>query len=160
MEQSDYVEWVPAGRFIKILKLVTTFFIIIVFVSLLVFVRPLDTENLIGIGVSGAVLVFILFLLVNFKGIKIQIDSEKLRVNYGLFNNKSIKLDEIGSCKPVKAPFRRFGGVGVRYGFDSSHAYTTSFGDAVEITPVKGRVFVFSSNNPDKICETLSSIIT
>ena len=156
MEQSDYVEWVPAGRFIKVAKLVTTFFIVIVFVSLLVFVRPLDTENLIGIGVSGAVLVFILFLLVNFRGIKIQIDSEKLRVNYGFLNNKSIRLDEIGSCKPVNAPFRRFGGVGVRYGFDRSTAYTTSFGNAVEITPFKGRVFVFSSNNADKICEFIS----
>ncbi len=123
---------------------------------LIVFVRPLDTENLIGIGVSGAVLVFILFLLANFRGIKIQIDAEKLRVNYGLLNNKSIRLDEIGSCKSVKAPFRRFGGVGVRYGFDGSYAYTASFGNAVEITPVKGRVFVFSSINPDKICELIS----
>ena len=156
MEQSDYVEWVPAGRFIKVAKLVTTSFIIVVVVLLLVFVRPLDTEALIGIGVSVAVLFFILFLLLNFRGIKIKIDSDTIRVNYGLFNNKLIRLDEIGSCKPVKAPFRRFAGVGVRYGFDGSHAFTTSFGDAVEITPVKGRVFVFSSNHPDKICELIS----
>ena len=156
MDQADYVEWVPAGRFIKLAKLTTTFFIIIVFALLIVFVQPLDTEAFIGIGVSVAVLFFILFLLVNFKGIKIKIDSEKLRVNYGLLNNKSIRLDEIDSCKPVKAPFSRFGGVGVRYGFDGSHAYTTSFGKAVEITPKKGRVFVFSSNNADKICGVIS----
>jgi hypothetical protein len=156
MDQPDYVEWVPAGRFIRVAKLVTTSFIIIVVVLLIVFVRPLDTEAFIGIGVSGAVLFFILFLLMNFRGIKIKIDSDTIRVNYGLFNNKSIRLDEIGSCKPVKASFRRFAGMGVRYGFDGSHAFTTSFGDAVEITPVKGRVFVFSSNNPDKICELIS----
>jgi hypothetical protein len=156
MERVEYVEWVPAGRFIKGAKLVTTFFIIVVVVLLIVFVQPLDAEAFIGIGVSVGVLVFILFLLVNFRGIKIKIDSDTLRVNYGLLNNKSIRIDEISSCKPVKAPFRRFGGVGVRYGFDGSHAYTTSFGNAVEITPVKGRVFVFSSNNPDKICELIS----
>ena len=39
MEQSDYVEWVPVGRFIKIAKPVTTFFIIVVVVLLLVFVN-------------------------------------------------------------------------------------------------------------------------
>ena len=156
MEKTEYVEWVPAGRFIKGAKLATTFLIIIVFVLLIVFVQPLDTEAFIGIGVSVAVLIFILLLLVNFRGIKIKIDSEKLRLNYGLLNNKSIVLDEIDSCKPVKTPFRRFGGVGVRYGFDGSHAYTTSFGNAVEIKPKKGRVFVFSSNNPEKICEIIS----
>ena len=156
MEQAEYVEWVPAGRFIKGAKLATTFFIIIVFALLIVFVQPLDIEAFIGIGVSVSVLIFILLLLVNFRGIKIKIDSEKLRLNYGLFNNKSIMLDEIDSCKPVKAPFSRFGGVGVRYGFDGSHAYTTSFGNAVEIKPKKGRVFVFSSNNPDRICELIN----
>lgn len=153
MENSDYVEWVPAGKFIKVAKVTTIFFIIIVFFLLIVFVRPLDTEAFIGIGVSVGVLIFILFLLVNFRGIKITVDSKELRVNYGFLNNKLIRLDEIHFCKPVKTPFRRFGGVGVRYGFDGSHAYTTSFGNAVEITPKKGRVFVFSSNNADKICE-------
>ncbi len=156
MEKTEYVEWIPAGRFIKGAKLTTTFLIIIVFALLIVFVQPLDIEAFIGIGVSVSVLIFILFLLVNFRGITIKIDSEKVRVNYGLLNNKSIMLDEIDSCKPVKAPFSRFGGVGVRYGFDGSHAYTTSFGNAVEIKPKKGRVFVFSTNNPDKICEIIS----
>ena len=31
-------------------------------------------------------------------------------------------------------------------------AYTTSFGDAVKIVPSKGRVFAFSSHDPQKIC--------
>ena len=157
MEKTEYVEWVPTGRFIKGAKLATTFLIVIVLALLIVFVQPLDMEAFIGIGVSVSVLIFILLLLVNFRGITIKIDSEKVRVNYGLLNNKSIMLDEIDSCKPVKAPFRRFGGVGVRYGFDGAHGYTTSFGNAVEIKPKKGRVFVFSSNNPDKICERINN---
>ena len=91
----------------------------------------------------------------NFRGIKIQIRSNRLTVKYGLFNSKSIKLDQIVSCKKVQASFGRYGGIGVRYGLDGSSAYTTSFGNAVEITPEKGRVFVFSSNNPHEICEII-----
>jgi uncharacterized membrane protein YdbT with pleckstrin-like domain len=119
----------------------------------ILFIQPLDAEAFIGVVVPLGVLIFILFLLVNFRGIKIKIDSEKLRVNYGLLNSKSIMLYEIDSCKVAKAPFNRFGGVGIRYGFDGSYAYTTSFGNAVEITPKKGRTFIFSTNNPDQICE-------
>jgi hypothetical protein len=68
-------------------------------------------------------------------------------------------MDDIISCNLVKASFRRFGGVGVRYGLDGSWAYTTSFGNAVEIVPKKGRTFVFSSNNPGKICQIINTRI-
>lgn len=153
MEQAEYVEWIPVGRFMKGAILVSVFLIISVLTLVILFIQPLDAEAFIGVVVPLGVLIFILFLLVNFRGIKIKIDSEKLRVNYGLLNSKSIMLYEIDSCKVAKAPFNRFGGVGIRYGFDGSYAYTTSFGNAVEITPKKGRTFIFSSNNPDQICE-------
>ena len=81
-------------------------------------------------------------------------------MKYGLFNLKSIKLDEIVSCKAVKASIGRYGGVGVRYGLDGSYAYTTSFGNAVEIIPKKDSPFVFSSNNPDEICELIEKRIS
>ncbi|MGQ9529822.1 MAG: hypothetical protein ACUVQX_00310 [Candidatus Bathycorpusculaceae bacterium] len=41
------------------------------------------------------------------------------------------------SCKPVKASFGKYFGVGIRYGVNGSWAYTTSFGNAVEIIPKK-----------------------
>jgi hypothetical protein len=102
-------------------------------------------------------LMFILVVFLNFRGIKIQLSSEGLAVDYGFFNHKHIKMDEIVSCNLVKASFRRFGGVGVRYGLDGSWAYTTSFGNAVEIVPKKGRTFVFSSSNPEKICQIINT---
>ena len=156
MGKADYVEWVPIGRFIKATILVLVFFIISVMILVLVFVQPFVFETFIVYVIPFGILVFFLFLLGNFRGIKIRIDTERLLLKYGLFNSKSILLSEIDSCRVVKASFKRFGGVGVRYGFDRSYAYTTSFGNAVEITPKKGRSFVFSSNYPAKICSFIT----
>ena len=153
MEQTEYVEWVPAGKFVKASILIVIFSMLILLAVLFVSLQPLTGEDFVGFGVLIGTLCFIFIAFVNFRGIKIQISSKRLYVKYGLFNLKSIRLDEIVSCKAVKASLGRYGGVGVRYGLDGSYAYTTSLGNAVEINPKKGRAFVFSSNNPDKICE-------
>ena len=159
MEQIVYYEWVPAGVFVKAAMWVVASLFVLLQLMVAAFPHPLNTEGLIGYGVSTLVLLFILILLLNFRGIKIQLFSEELRVDYGLVNHKSIRMDDIVSCKLVKASFRRFGGVGVRYGFDGSWAYTTSFGNAIEIVPKEGRTFVFSSNNPRKICQIINTRI-
>ncbi len=156
MKDAVYQEWVPTGAFVKATILIVASSIVFLLLTLAVFLRPIDTEAVIGFGVSITTLVFILILLLNFRGITIQVSSEKLTVDYGLLNHKSIRLDEIVTCKIVKASFRRFGGVGVRYGLDGSWAYTTSFGNAVEIVPTKGRTFVFSSSNPERICQLVN----
>jgi len=98
---------------------------------------------------------FLLLVFWNYRGIKIQISSDKLLVVYGLFNRKTFLLKDIVSCKKTKASFGRYWGVGVRYGSDGAEAYTTSFGNAVEVAPKTGRVFVFSSNKPDQVCEII-----
>jgi hypothetical protein len=154
-----YTEWVPTGKFVKATISAVASTIIIVLAMIAVFIQPLDTEAVFGMGVSAAVLAFILVLFLNFRGIKIQLNHEKLTVDYGWLNRKSIKLDEVVSCRLVEASFSRFGGVGVRYGVDGSWAYTTSFGNAVEVVPKEGRTFVFSSNNPQQICQTINSRI-
>jgi len=159
MEQTVYHEWVPTGAFVKVTILAVASSIVFLLLILAAFLHPLNTEGLIGFGVSILTLMFILILFLNFRGIKIQLSSEELMVDYGLFNHKSIRMDDIVSCNLVKASFRRFGGVGVRYGLDGSWAYTTSFGNAVEIVPKKGRTFVFSSNNPEKICQIINTKI-
>lgn len=154
MDYTQYNEWISMGRLVKGLVFGTTAWILIG-IALVVTFLSLDFEAFIGIGVSLAILIFILLLFLNFRGIRIQLTSDKLVFSYGLLNRKSINLDDIVSCKLVKASFGRYGGVGVRVGLDGSYAYTTSFGNAVEITPKKGKVFVFSSNHPDKICELI-----
>lgn len=154
-----YTEWVPTGKFVKAIILAVTSAIILVLVLLAVFIQALESEIVVVMGASSAVLAFILVLFLNFRGIKIQLSPEKLTVDYGWLNHKSIRLDEIVSCRLVKASFSRFGGVGVRYGIDGSWAYTTSFGNAVEVVPKEGRRFVFSSNNPQQICQTINNKI-
>ncbi|UCH70691.1 MAG: hypothetical protein JSV29_01520 [Candidatus Bathyarchaeota archaeon] len=159
MKQTVYHEWVPTGAFVKATMWVVASSIVFLLLILAAFLHPLNTEGIIGFGVSMLTLMFILVLFLNFRGIKIQLGSEELIVDYGFFNHKHIRMDEIVSCNLVKASFRRFGGVGVRYGLDGSWAYTTSFGNAVEIVPKKGRTFVFSSNNPEKICQIINTKI-
>jgi hypothetical protein len=62
------------------------------------------------------------------------------------------------SCEPTKASFGRYGGIGVRYGTDSSWAYITSFGNAVKIIPTKGKPFVFSSKSVEKVCGIINQV--
>jgi hypothetical protein len=157
MEQAAYREWVPTGTFVKVTILAVVSAIVVLLLTLAVFLHPLNTEGLVGFGVSLLTLNFILVVFLNFRGIRIQLNSEGLTVDYGFFNHKHIRMDDIISCKVVKASFRRFGGVGIRYGLDGSWAYSTSFGNAVEIVPKKGRTFVFSSNNPERICEIVNA---
>jgi len=86
------------------------------------------------------------------------VNNRDLIIDYGFFNHTRIPIVDVVSCKPTKASFGRYGGVGVRYGVDGSWAYTTSLGDAVKIVPRKGRPFVFSSNNPEEICGTIDQM--
>lgn len=159
MERITYREWVPTGMFVKVTVLAVVSSIIFLLLIVAAFLHPLNTDGLIGFGVSILTLIFILILLLNFRGVKIQLSSEELMVDYGFFNHKRIGMDDIVSCNLVKASFRRFGGVGVRYGLDGSWAYTTSFGNAVEVVPKKGRTFVFSSNHPEEICQIINTKI-
>ena len=98
------------------------------------------------------------FLFWNYRGLCIQISGGKLTVVYGMFNKKSFVLKELTYCKRTKANLGRYFGIGIRYGTDGSVAYTTSFGDAVEVAPKEGKVFVFSSKNPDKVCEAIKNL--
>jgi len=156
MDDIVYRERVPIGVLNKVL--IAVFSVIVVFGTLLmVLLVDLSVEDLYGFVFGWGVLAFVLFLFWNYRSIEIKISREELSVNYGVFNKKSIKLKEIVSCQITKASFGRYGGSGVRYGFDGSTAYTTSFGNAVEIVPKKGRNFVFSSKTPEKICEIINT---
>ena len=115
----------------------------------------LSIEIAYGLIFAWGILVVILFSFWNYRGIKIQVSTDELLVVYGFFNRKKFLLKDIVSCKITKASFGRYWGVGVRYGSDGSVAYTTFFGDAVEVAPKAGRVFVFSSKRPEQVCEVI-----
>lgn len=154
MENLVYEEWVAVGTLMK--ALIGLFSLLITCILLTTIVVGVAIQHPFLIIVLSSVVAFVLFLFWNYKGIEIQVSNKKLLVNYGIFNRKSILLEDIVSCETIKASFKRYGGIGVRYGIDGSWAYTTSFGNAVKIIPRKGRPFAFSSNNPQQICDIIS----
>lgn len=154
MKNVDYYEWVPAGALVKGLFLVFSLYIVIFTFSFLLLVE-LSLEAVYGLAFAWGILAFLTFVFWNYRGIKIQISRDELSVAYGLFNRKTLLLSEVVSCKKTKASLGRYWGVGVRYGSDGSIAYSTSTGDAVEVEPKNGRVFVFSSKMPEQVCEVI-----
>lgn len=158
MHKYIYREWVPAGILNKVLTILFT--AAVVFATLFMILSiDLSIEDLYGFTIAWIVLALVLFLFWNYRGLEIKIYNNQLSIKYGIFNKKIIKLKEIVSCQPTNASFGRYGGSGVRFGSDGSTAYTTSFGNAIEIVPIKGRTFVFSSKNPEKICEIINAKI-
>ena len=156
MDKAEYSEWVPAGRLVK--GLFALISVIIVFVSFAVFLFSggLLVEDILGVSLAWVILGILLLVFWNYRGLEIKITDQQLSVKYGRFDKKSYLLEDIISCKKTKS-FGRYLGVGVRVGLDGSLAYTTSYGDAVEVTPKVGRVFVFSTKNPDKICQIIEA---
>ncbi len=155
MENVEYNEWVPAGTLVKSLFSGVILIIIVVTFAILIFNKEFLIEDILGISFAWVVLAILALVFWNYRGLQIKINDKSLSVNYGRFDKKSFLLKDITSCKTTKA-FGRYLGVGVRAGIDGSMAYTTSFARAVEVTPKEGRVFVFSSKNPERICEIIN----
>ncbi len=156
MKDVLYVEWVPAGTLIK--ALVGFFSLLSLCILLITIAVGVAVQHPFLIVVLASPLAFVLFAFWNYRGIQIKVTTNKLSIYYGFFNRKRILIGDIVSCEPTRASFGRYGGIGIRYGTDSSRAYTTSFGNAVKIVLRKGRPFVFSSNNPEKICNIISQM--
>jgi hypothetical protein len=155
MEKVEYSEWVPVGALVKGLFSMVSLIIVVVTFAVFFFNDGLLMEDVLGVSVAWVVLAILLLVLWNYRGLQIKINDESLFVNYGRFDKKSFLLKDIISCKKTRS-FGRYLGVGVRVGLDGSMAYTTSFASAVEITSKEGRLFVFSSKNPDKVCEIIN----
>jgi len=156
MKDVVYAEWVPAGTLIK--ALVGFFSLFIMCILLITIAVGFAIQHPFFIVVLASPLAVVLLVFWNYRGIRIKVTAKKLLIYYGFFNRKRISIGDIVSCEPTKASFGRYGGIGVRYGTDGYWAYTTSLGDAVKIILRKGKPFVFSSNNPEKICNTINQM--
>ncbi len=149
-------EWIPAGKFVKVLVL----FVVLFILSISIIVTAFIPKDLVFIGIIlGAVSIFILLVYWNYRGLKITLTKNQLEVAYGIFNHKRIPLNNIASCDITKARFRTYGGVGIRFGSDGSWAYNTDFGEAVKLTFQSGRPFVFSTRNSQEICNLIDKLL-
>ncbi len=150
---SEYREWVPVGRFVKMI----IFLFYIFSISIVIIVLVLEPQVMMFLlMIFGGVCILILLTYWNYRGLLITITKNQIEVKYGIFNHKIIPLIKIMSCEIIKATFRKYGGVGIRLGFDGSVAYSTGFGDAVKLICQHSKPFVFSTNNPQKICNLIS----
>ena len=154
MQATDYTEWVPMGNLVKGIVAMFVFLEFLISFTILYF-GGLSTDSFFAVAIAWSTLAFIGLLIWNYRGLRIQVSGGRLTVVYGIFNKKSFTITDLTYCKPTKANLGRYFGIGIRYGTDGSLAYTTSFGDAVEVAPKEGKVFVFSSRRPDKVCETI-----
>ncbi|KKL77815.1 hypothetical protein LCGC14_2031120 [marine sediment metagenome] len=154
-EELLYREWVPAGKFVKSVII----FVFLLILTIGIIFTTLLHRQLLFIGILfGGVCLFILLLYWNFRGLKITLTKNQLEIVYGIFNHKRIPLQKIAKCEITKARFRTYGGVGIRFGFDGSWAYNTDFGEAVKLFFEKGRPFVFSTRNSQKICNLIDKL--
>lgn len=148
-----YTEWVPAGKFVKAVIL----FALILIISLGIIFSIIRSEELWFLGIIFGVVSLLIFLFYwNYRGLRINLTNHQLEVSYGIFNHKKIPLTKITSCDITKASFKTYGGIGIRFGLDGSWVYNTDFGEAVKLSFQHGRPFVFSTRNPQKICNIIN----
>jgi hypothetical protein len=148
-----YTEWVPAGIFVKIV----VSFVSILILSLSIVISILAYKELAFVGIILGIMTLFIFLMYwNYRGLRITLTKNQLDVKYGIFNHKNIPLNAITKCDITKARFKTYGGAGIRLGLDGSSAYNTDFGEAVKLTFQHGRPFLFSTRNPQDICNLIS----
>ena len=150
-----YAEWVPAGKFLKILVL----FVCLLIFSIGIIITAFKPQEFAFLSVTfGVVSLFIFLIYWNYRRLKITLTKNQLDVEYGIFNHKKIPIKKITRCEITKANFRKYYGVGIRFGLDGSLVYNTDFGEAVKLTFQDGRPFVFSTRNPQEICNLINKL--
>ncbi len=154
-----FAEWVPAGKFIKILVLFVCLLISSNGIIITAFIPKELAFLRITFGVGSIVVSIIIFLIYwNYRGLKITLTKNQLDVEYGIFNHKKIPIKKITRCEITKANFRKYWGVGIRFGLDGSLVYNTDFGEAVKLTFQDGKPFVFSTKNSQEICNLINKL--
>ncbi len=154
-EELLYKEWIPVGKFIKVLVLS----VCLLNISSGIIITAFKPQELAFLSIIFGVVSLIIFLIYwNYRGLKIILTKNQLDVEYGIFNHKKIPINKITRCEITKANFRKYWGVGIRFGLDGSLVYNTDFGEAVKLTFQHGRPFVFSTRNPQEICNLINKL--
>jgi hypothetical protein len=103
---------------------------------------------------SQALVVFadlaVIFLYLNLRTLRIRVTGRELRVAFGVIGT-SIPLSEVLHVEAEKPSFWRYGGMGIRWGWDGSVGYLMNYGEAVRVTRRRGRAFVFSTRSSTEV---------
>ena len=104
--------------------------------------------------------VFFIFLFINFRMMEIEIDPKNIQVSFGIIKKK-ILLSEVLTCEPVIPSLGVYTGAGIRFGGDGALAFITKIGgDAVKLSFISSRPFVFSTNSQTKVIDTIQTLLS
>jgi len=155
-EKILYSEWIPMNKFIILLFA----FVIAVLISTAITTSILvPSTRVYMLPVYAALLLFFVLIAINYRGMGITITKNEIKIKFGLLNKKTIAFNELVAVDVIQAKIGKYFGLGVRIAFDSSVAFITNFGDAVELTYQENKVFVFSSKSSQDICNQLKDNI-
>jgi hypothetical protein len=104
------------------------------------------------LGVLGIGVVFVLTTV--FGRLTIAINDSELTVGFGLLKHR-LALENIDYVEVRPLQWWKYGGFGVRYGFDWSVAYVVNYNRGVRVVPKRGRVFFFSTNRPEEVADRI-----
>ena len=110
------------------------------------------------LAVFSSIDLFFILVLLNFREQVTEIDSESIRVSFGLIRKRILLVDLLG-CEPMQARLGVYSGNGIRVGGDGSLAFLVSMGDAVRLRRKSGRSFVFSTRMQVKLVKIINELI-
>lgn len=99
-------------------------------------------------------LAFLIAVVVVFGRLTVEVDAERLQHYFGGgFIRRTVPLDEIAECRPVRHPW--YHGYGVRRAYRMV-VYIVSGTQAVEFTLRSGKSFRIGTNEPAQLCEIVA----
>jgi len=153
-QTTEYYERVGLGVFMK-----TSLIVLSLVFSVIGLVGWYSVSLLFGVVMVLSGLLTASTIYAIFGSLKIIITSKGIVVAFRFFSQRFFLCD-IESCEQTTTSFKKYAGIGIRYGVDGSLAYSTSWSSAVRITKKGERSFVFSTNHPDTVCQIISKKIT
>ena len=100
------------------------------------------------------VVLLLIFLYYSLRTLRIRVTEGELSVSFGVIGT-SIPLSEVLRVETEKPSFWRYGGMGIRWGWDGSVGYLMNYSDAVRVTRSRGRAILFSTRHPDEVAAVI-----
>lgn len=100
------------------------------------------------------VLVIMVAVFINFRTLEISVTGERLTVGYGFIRSR-VRLSDIVYVEAVRPPFWRYGGFGIRWGWDGSVGYIVDYRRGVRVTRRRGMPVFFSTRNPERVLQVM-----